>query len=204
MQHLGEVVLRSALPRIRQLFRRQLHAGWTRSPPMIDTCALLLVAALRLTTSPEGTQIKSPLLEPPTALNFLSEETPSGGTKGASIGDGVGLAVVDGPAHARAKSQVGVAHADDVSGPFVPKELAQKWVALRLRVMLEENDPLLVEAAAWATLRVLQVATMESLRASTAPRVAEAFLRLTPTSGRQVTACWGRTTTPTHPRFFSV
>ncbi|CAN0354068.1 unnamed protein product, partial [Hapterophycus canaliculatus] len=47
--------------------------------------------------------------------------------------------------------------------------------------VLEEGrgaDALLVEAAAWATLRVLHTVMMAPLRVSAAPRVAEAFLRV--------------------------
>lgn len=183
MQHLGEVILRSALPRIRRLIRRQLEASRTYSPPAMDTCALLLVAALRLSTSPSGTPVRSPLLDPPTAINFLGVETTAGSSRGRGNGRGDGRLAGNG-------ASAGASDMDQDSAPFSPRELAQKWVGIHLRMLLEGKDPLLVEASAWATLRVLQVTAMESLRASTAPRVAEGFLRLLPTPGRQVNN-WG-------------
>lgn len=65
--------------------------------------------------------------------------------------------------------------------PLPPKDLAEEWIGVRLRIILEEGsggDAVLVEAAAWATLRVLQTVAVRPMRPSTAPRVVEAFLRV--------------------------
>lgn len=70
---------------------------------------------------------------------------------------------------------------EDLDETLPPKEIAEEWIGVRLRIMLEEGrngDVLLVETAAWATLRVLQTVAMRPLRTCTAPRVAEAFLRV--------------------------
>lgn len=69
---------------------------------------------------------------------------------------------------------------EDIDVVLPPKELAEEWIGARLRLILEEGqiNTSLVEAAAWATLRVLQTVAMGPLRASAAPRVAEAFLRV--------------------------
>lgn len=66
-----------------------------------------------------------------------------------------------------------------------PKELAEEWIEAQLGRVLDDvkgggggGDAELAEAAAWATLRVLQAAAMAPLRASVAPRIAETFLRV--------------------------
>lgn len=130
--------------------------------PAVRVCASLLVAALRLSTSPSGTPIKNPLLENPTSVDFLGAKK-KGRRDRSNNGGG------------EEKEE------EDLDVTLPPKDLADDWVGVRLRAILEEGrdgDVLLVEAAAWATLRVLQTVAMGPLRASTAPRVAEAFLRV--------------------------
>lgn len=173
MQHVGEIILRSALPRIRRLLHRQsrmaLDRGEARTAaPAIRACALLLVAALRLSTGPSGAPVESPLLKNPTSADFLGLEKKSV-PKSVSGGGG--------------GSAAGAEEEENLDATLPPKDLAEDWITAHLRAVLEEDgkkgrDPLLVEAAAWATLRVLQTVAMGPLRASAAPRAAEAFLRV--------------------------
>lgn len=132
--------------------------------PAIESCALVLVAALRLSTSPSGTPVKNPLLENSTSVDFLGvskAKSLSGKKIAGKEGDGGG----------------GGGAEEDVDVVLPPRELAKEWVGGWLRWELEEGgDGVLVEAAAWATLRVLQTVAMRPLRASFAPRVSEAFL----------------------------
>lgn len=173
LQHVGEIVLRSALPRIRRLFHRQSRmvlAGETHmAAPAIRACAFLVVAALRLSTSPSGTPLKHALLESPTSVDFLG---PKPDLRNGSAGEnGAGA----GSAREKHKEQ------EDLDATLPPNELAEEWVSVRLRAVLEDGrsgDAVLVEAAAWAMLRVLHTVVMAPLRVSTAPRVAEAFLRV--------------------------
>lgn len=125
----------------------------------IRACALLLVSALRLSTSPSGKPVRHPLLEAPTSADFF-------GTKGGAAieeeGDGVGVG-------------------GGVGKGTTPGELAREWVGMRLRAVMEDTegrDASLAEAAAWAALRVLASAALSPLKVSTAPRAAEAFLRV--------------------------
>lgn len=166
LQRIGEIVLRSALPRIRRLLHRQLRMTLTRqahiAAPAISACASLLVAALRLSTSPSGTPITNPLLENPTLVDFL----------------GAKKKIWKNRANGGSEEEI---EEEDLDVTLPPKDIAEDWVGVRLRAILEEGkngDVRLVETAAWATLRVLQTVAMAPLRTSTAPRVAEAFLRV--------------------------
>lgn len=141
----------------------QKTAAATAAAPAIRACALLLVAALRLSTSPSGAEVENPLLKNPTSVDFLAtkKKDPSAASGG---GNGAGSAA---------------AEEEDLDATLPPKKLAEDWVVVCLRAVMEEGrsgDALLVETAAWATLRVLQTVVMGPLRASTAPRVAEAFV----------------------------
>ncbi|CAM9845843.1 unnamed protein product, partial [Scytosiphon promiscuus] len=173
MQHVSEIILRSALPRIRRLLHRQSRMVLAReahvAAPAIRTCAFLMIAALRLSTSSTGTPVKHALLETPTSVDFLGLKSD---LRNGSAGGKNGAASTAGGEH---KEQ------EDLDATLPPKELAVEWMNVRLRAILEEGrdgDAQLMEAAAWATLRVLHTVMMAQLRASTAPRVAEAFLRV--------------------------
>lgn len=183
-------MLRSALPLLRRLLHRQSRMTAAEGTPphkstaavaatgvgatAIRACALLLVAALRLSTSPSGAEVENSLLKHPTSVDFLA--TKKGVSAASSGGNGSGTAAAAAPGSSSA-----VEEEEDLDATLPPKELAEGWVVGRLRAVMEEGrsgDALLVEAAAWATLRVLQTVAMESLRASAAPRVVEAFLRV--------------------------
>lgn len=132
---------------------------------------MLLVAALRLSTSPSGAEVENSLLKHPTSVDFLA--TKKKGPR--SGGDGGGGDGAPGSSSSAAEEE------EDLDATLPPKELAEGWVVGRLRSVMEKGrggDVLVVEAAAWASLRVLQTVAMGPLRASTAPRVAEAFLRV--------------------------
>lgn len=134
--------------------------------PAISACASLLVAALRLSTSSSGTPITNPLLENPTSVDFLGAKKKVQ-RKLSNRG--------------RGDENEEEEEEEDLDETLPPKEIAEEWVGVGLRVILEEGrngDVLLVETAAWATLRVLQTVAMRPLRTPTAPRVAEAFLRV--------------------------
>ncbi|CAM9793579.1 unnamed protein product, partial [Ectocarpus fasciculatus] len=172
LQHVGEIVLRSALPRIRRLLHRQSRMVVDGEPqtaaPAIRACASLMVAALRLSTSPSGMPIENSLLQNPTSVDFLGVKKNTLST-GSSGNDAV------------AEGSTGNGEEEDLDATLPPKDLAEEWLGARLGVILEGGrggDALLVETAAWATLRVLQTVAMGPLRVSVAPRVAEAFLRV--------------------------
>ena len=190
LQNIGEIVLRSALPLLRRLLHRQsqMTAARGAAPPppppppqksakasgaatAIRSCALLLVAALRLSTSPSGAEVENSLLKNPTSVDFFATKK----NDLRSGGDGSGTTALGSSSAAAAVEE------EDLDATLPPKKLAEGWVVGRLRAVMEERrggDALLVEAAAWATLRVLQTVVMGPLRASMAPRVAEAFLRV--------------------------
>eukprot|EP00903_Cladosiphon_okamuranus_P018229 g16768.t1 len=201
LQNIGEIVLRSALPVLRRLLHRQSRMTAAQGTPpqkstaavaatgagaaAIRVCALLLVAALRLSTSPSGAEIENSLLKHPTSVDFLAIKK---GVSVASSGSGPNAAA------AAPGSSSPVDEEEDLDATLPPKELAEGWVGGRLRAVMEEGrsgDALLVEAAAWATLRLLQTVAMRALRASAASRVAEAFLRV---------LLAGLATTPKHQR----
>ncbi|CBJ33764.1 expressed unknown protein [Ectocarpus siliculosus] len=172
LQHVGEIVLRSALPRIRRLLHRQSRMVVDGEPqtaaPAMRACASVMVAALRLSTSPSGKPIENPLLQNPTSVDFL-------GVKKSALGSG--------PSgnDAGAEGSTGKEEEKDLDATLPPKDLAEEWLRARLGGILEGGrggDALLVETAAWATLRVLHTVAMGPLRVSFAPRVAEAFLRV--------------------------
>ncbi|CAB1120325.1 unnamed protein product [Ectocarpus sp. CCAP 1310/34] len=172
LQHIGEIVLRSALPRIRRLLHRQSRMVVDGEPqtaaPAMRACASLMVAALRLSTSPSGKPIKNSLLQNPTSVDFLGVKR-SALSRGPSGND------------ADAEGSTGKEEEEDLDATLPPKDLAEEWLRARLGGILEGGrggDALLVETAAWATLRVLQTVAMGPLRVSVAPRVAEAFLRV--------------------------
>lgn len=165
-QRVGETVLRSALPRIRRLLHRQSRMTLVGKAQLaasaIRACASLLVAALRLSTSHTGIPILNPLLEKPTSVDFLGakKKVRRNRSNGGSEEE---------------KEE------EDLDVTLPPKDVAGDWVGVRLRAILEEGkngDVLLVEAAAWATLRMLQTVAMGPLRKSMAPRVSEAFVRV--------------------------
>ncbi|CAM9639630.1 unnamed protein product, partial [Laminaria digitata] len=173
LQHLGETVLRSALPRLRPLLRRQSR--------MVAACSAQQAAAAAAAaaggTSGSGSgstatvtvTVSHPLLESPTSADFLGGGSWRGGGGGGG-GGGKGGGGVGGGGKGVVKATL-----------LAPKELAEEWVEAHLGRVLDEGkggDGMLAEAAAWATLRVLQAAAMAPLRASVSPRVAEAFLRV--------------------------
>lgn len=172
LQHIGEIVLRSALPRIRRLLHRQsrmvVDGGPLTAAPAMRACASVMIAALRLSTSPSGKPIENSLLQNPTSVDFLGvkKSALSSGSSGNDAG---------------AEGSAGKEEEEDLDATLPPKDLAEEWLRAPLGGILEGErggDALLVETAAWATLRVLQTLAMGPLRVSVAPRVAEAFLRV--------------------------